>query len=391
MTASGMRSDDFSDSAELTDSAVGEHGSPNSSPPPPPGRFRRAPWIWIAVAVTAALLVSGSAVALVAFLRDDPARCTAGTAGCDQAADPQAAETAAVPQASEGSPAPSASASAGPSASASASRSPAAAAAAGGYPNASNTGHTGALTRKDGDMSIRENGAVISGWDLHGMLDIYANNVTVTNCRITSKSWWGINLRPGFTNLKVTHCTITAVLGEGLDNGYSDYGVSNMGEGTIEVGWNNISNYGNAISMGTGNVHDNYVHDLAVFVNLGGEYQHTDALISSGGAVGGLTIRHNTLLNQTPIDKGASAAVGLFPDAGPVKNTTVDDNFIGGGAYALYGGDDGATNIKVTNNVFSTQYWKGCGHYGPVAHWNAGGAGNVWSGNRMSTGEPVNP
>jgi hypothetical protein len=57
----------------------------------------------------------------------------------------------------------------------------------------------------------------------------------------------------------------------------------------------------------------------------------------------------------------------------------------------LYGGDAGATNIKVTNNVFSTQFWSGCGYYGPVAHWNAGGSGNVWSNNRLSTGQPVNP
>jgi hypothetical protein len=352
------------------------------------------------VAAAAGLVVvlgGTTALALRSFARDERA-CDKSkpSAACTGAPDAGEAEAADGGPAAESSAAasPGASASARPSGSASASRKPGGAACAPGacaYPNASNTGHTGNLVRKDGNMTIRENGAVISGWDLHGMLDIYANNVTVTNCRITSKSWWGVNLRPGFTGLKVTHCTITAVLGEGPDKGYSDYGVSNMGEGSIEVGWNNISNYGNAISMGTGYVHDNYVHDLAVFVNLGGEYQHTDAIISSGGAKGGLVIRHNTLLNQTPIDKGASASVGLFPDAGPVENTTVDDNFIAGGAYALYGGADGARNIKVTNNVFSNQFWPKSGYYGPVAHWNHGGSGNVWSNNRLSTGEPVNP
>lgn len=379
MTTNSLGPDDPTGPETMADIAVATH------------RRRGRLILFVALGAVVAAFLGGSALAVRSFVSDgtqpecgqaDGPSCP--TPGSDLASVVVQAAPAGSASGPPGSPSPSA-----------VSSSAAAAAGCSGeacaWPNATNTGHRGALVRKSGNMTIREHNTVISGWDLHGMLDVYANNVTITNCRITSKSWWGVNLRPGYTGLRVTHCTITAVLGEGPDNGYSDYGVSNMGEGTIEVGWNNISNFGNAISMGTGNIHDNYVHDLAIFVNQGGEYQHTDAIISNGGANGGLTIRHNTLLNQTPIDRGASAAVGLYPDAGPVRNTTVDNNFIAGGAYALYGGDNGATNIVVTNNVFSTQYWKGCGFYGPVAHWNAGGAGNVWSNNRMSTGEPVNP
>jgi hypothetical protein len=260
------------------------------------------------------------------------------------------------------------------------------------YPSASNTGPQGKqLTRHDGDIAIKDNGAVISGWDLRGSLDIYANNVTVTDCRITSTNWWGVNLRPGFTGLKVLRCVLTGVPGKGLDNGGSDYAVSNMGNGSIEVGWNDVSQFGNAISMGHGNIHDNYVHDLAVFVNASGHYQHTDAMISNGGDTGGLVIRHNTLLNQSHVDQGASAALGLFADTGVVSNTIVEDNWLAGGAYAFYGGGAGATGIRVTGNVFSTQYWPKCGFYGAVTAWNAGGAGNVWSNNLTSEGAPVTP
>jgi hypothetical protein len=261
-----------------------------------------------------------------------------------------------------------------------------------GYPNASNTGPgTRALTRHDGNISIRDNGAVISEWDLHGSLDIYANDVTVTDCRITSTNWWGVNLRPGFTGLKITRCMVTATPGKGLDNGGSDYAVSNMGSGSIEVAWNDISQFGNPISMGHGNIHDNYIHDLAAFVNLSGEYQHTDAVISNGSDTAGLVIRHNTILNQTKVEQGGTAAVGLFADTGPVSNTTVEDNWLAGGAYAVYGGGAGATGIRVVGNVFSTQYWPNCGFYGAVAAWNAGGAGNVWSNNVTSEGTPVLP
>jgi hypothetical protein len=141
--------------------------------------------------------------------------------------------------------------------------------------------------------------------------------------------------------------------------------------------------------MGQGNLHDNYVHDIAPFINLGGEWQHTNTVISGGSGKGKLIIRNNTLLNPTPIDKGASASVGLYADTGPVSNTVVDHNWIAGGSYALHAGGEGATGIVVTDNVFSTEYFRNSGVYGVVAHWNKGGAGNVWRGNRMSDGSPA--
>ncbi|WP_051807039.1 hypothetical protein [Streptomyces sp. NRRL F-2664] len=261
-----------------------------------------------------------------------------------------------------------------------------------GFPDEHSTGPRIALERHDtGNMTIRKDGTVIRGWDIRGSLDIYADDVTVIDSRITSTNWWGINLRPGFSGLKVLHTAITAVPGKGPDNGGVNYAVSNMGGSSIEVGWCDISVFGNALSMGQGDLHDNYVHDLVAFRNQGGEWQHTDAVISGGGNTGRLTVRHNTLLNATPVAQGATAAVGLFADTGFVSSVVVEDNWLAGGAYALYGGGPGATGIKVTGNVFSTQYHPASGAYGPVTAWNAGGAGNVWEDNRMSDGRPVQP
>ncbi|MFJ9151212.1 hypothetical protein ACIRP7_24870 [Streptomyces sp. NPDC102270] len=267
-----------------------------------------------------------------------------------------------------------------------------AAPAGAGFPDAGNTGPRIRLkARAAGNMSVRTDGAVIRGQDVTGSLDIYANNVTVIDSRITSTNWWGINLRPGYSGLRVLHTTITAVPGKGPDNGGVDYAVSNMGSSAIEVGWCDISVFGNALSMGQGNLHDNYVHGLVPFRNNGGEWQHTDAVISGGGSRGTLVVRHNTLLNPVPVDQGASAAVGLFADTGHVSNTVIDGNLLAGGAYALYGGGDGATGITVTNNVFSTRYHRYSGVYGAVTAWNAGGADNVWRGNRFDDGTPVTP
>ena len=259
-----------------------------------------------------------------------------------------------------------------------------------GFPDASNTGPgSTSLSSHSGNLELRDDGQVIDGWDLTGSVDIYANNVTIEYSTINSSNWWAVNLRPGYTGLKILHTKLTGTPGAGPDNGGEDYAVSNMGDGDIEVGWDDVSVFGNALSMGNGLIHDSYVHDPAPFITRSGSYEHIDAVISDGDDTLGLTIKHNTLLNPVPIDKGPTSAIGLLSNTGPIQNTTVEDNWIAGGAYALYGGGTGSSNVKVTGNVFSTQYWPQCGYYGPVAYWNAGGSGNMWADNEFSSGAPV--
>jgi hypothetical protein len=262
---------------------------------------------------------------------------------------------------------------------------PCAGPAACGFPSAADTGpRTSSMTAHSGNQEIRKNGEVVSGWNLEGSLDVYANDVTVVDSRIDSATWWAVNLRPGYTGLRVLHSELTGRPGAGPDNGGEDYAVSNMGAGSVEVGWDDVSVFVNALSLGHGSIHDDYVHDLQPFINRSGGYAHVDAIISDGDDKLGLRIEHNTLLNPVPVDKGPTSAIGLLPNTGPISDTTIVDNWIAGGAYALYGGGAGATGVVVTGNVFSTQYWSSCGIYGPVAYWNNGGSGNQWSGNRYS-------
>ncbi|MCU7726407.1 right-handed parallel beta-helix repeat-containing protein [Actinoplanes sp. KI2] len=356
--------------------------------------------------VPAILLIVAATTAVVWLSRDDAdenSGCAAG--GVDCVAEPLPGTSSGSKSAAARS-APSSARSLGPAATASSSPSTEAASAqtsgkptgpcasgpACGYPSAGSTGPRKAPSiRKSGNISITKKGQVLDGWNLAGSLDIYASNVTVTNCNITSRNWWGINLRPGFTGLVVTHCKITDTPGEGPDNGGSNYAISNMSDGSIEVGFNDISGFGNVLSMGHGTIHDNYVHNMSTFVTQSGEWQHTDSVISNGSDNGGLVVRHNTLLNESTIDKGATAAVGLFADNGPVRNTTVQDNWMAGGAYVLYGGGAGSSNVHVIDNVFSTQLHPKGGIYGFAAAWNRSGPGNVWSGNRTSDGVPIPP
>ncbi len=382
-------------------------GAPPGAPAPDPAPRRRRLGRRgvLAVVVVGALLGAGIGLAGTMDSNHSASNDSAGTAAAgDPAASPSAGPNAS-PSGSAGasrgaSPSASASASARPSAPAGVSgkavapppggKGACASPAACGYPGAASTGFGSTkLKAYSGDISIHDSNVVIKGWNLTGSLDIYGDNVTIEYSKITSSNWWGVNLRPGYTGLRILHSTITGVPGKGPDNGGEDYALSNMGEGSVEVGWNDLSVFTNTVSTGHGYIHDNYVHGLVPFLNRSGAYAHADTIISEGGDTAGLRIEHNTLLNPIDTAHGASAVIGLYPDSGAVTDTTIKDNWMAGGAYALYGGGSNAARIVVSGNVFSTEYWSSCGVYGPITYWNAGGAGNVWQGNSFSNGKAI--
>jgi hypothetical protein len=217
-------------------------------------------------------------------------------------------------------------------------------------------------------------------------LDVYANNVTIEDSLIEARNWWGINLRTGYRGLRILHCTIVGLPGQGPDNGYENYGVASSGS-DVEVGWSNISGFGDVLSIGSGYIHDSYVHDLQSFIPARYKfYNHDDAVISNGGS--NLIIRHNTLLDQLPPRKGASSAVSLYEDFGEITHVSISDNYLAGGAYTLYPAGPSSADIVITGNFFSTRYWPSGGYYGPVdsGYWDAAGAGNQWSGNSWADG-----
>ena len=216
-----------------------------------------------------------------------------------------------------------------------------------GFPDASDTGPGAtSLVAHSGNVEVRTNGETIKGWNLHGSLDIYADNVTIIDSSITSENWWGVNLRSGYTGLRILHSMLTAVPGPGPDNGGEDYAASDMGSGTIEVGWDDVSVFADTLSMGNGSIHDNYVHGLAPSVNRSNTYAHLDPVLSDGDDTLGLIVRHNTILNPVPADKGPTSAIGLLPNTGSVSDTTIQDNWIAGGSYAPAAATSGQRGVE---------------------------------------------
>lgn len=249
----------------------------------------------------------------------------------------------------------------------------------GAWPDASNTGvPPGTVLRKQsGGISITQDGTVIDGVDLNGSFDISASNVVIRNSKITGTNWWGILLRSG-TNLTIVNCEI---FGDGVRQ--MQYGILSY-EGAVIAKRNNVHHISNGIDVPNGVIEDNFVHTPVFY-----EGDHTDMIMSEGGAAAGTTlvIRHNTVINT--FDQ--TGAIALFADWGPQHDVTVENNLLAGGGYSLYAGAAGSSNLRILDNVFSKRIWPNGGHWGPVAHWDAGGSGNMWQGNKWEDGTPVNP
>jgi hypothetical protein len=63
----------------------------------------------------------------------------------------------------------------------------------------------------------------------------------------------------------------------------------------------------------------------------------------------------------------------------------MDDNWLAGGAFALYAGDPTASYIVITNNKFSTEVSAKSGYWGAMTG-NSGNPGNVYTNNRFKFG-----
>jgi Domain of unknown function (DUF4082) len=267
-----------------------------------------------------------------------------------------------------------------------------------GYPDATNTGVPAGTTllRVPQDVTSgpgwvwdsrgwlqASSGAVVSNVIVSGSINVAGSNITVKNTRIlVSGESWGIGLQHA-TNSVVSNNEIgilggTPRLMVGVKDIYGDSSGS-------QVLRNNIANTATGIQVFEGLIADNYVHDMGY---ASGDHVNGS---TSNGSTTMLTIRHNTILNK--FDQ--TDAISLFQDFGIEANRLITDNLVAGGGYSIYGGDNqrfGKTsNIKITNNRFSTLYYSKGGYYGPIAAFDPTGSGNVASGNYWdNTIAPVN-
>jgi parallel beta-helix repeat protein len=267
-----------------------------------------------------------------------------------------------------------------------------------GYPDASNTGVPPGTALKsrstdDGCLVVSKDDTVIEGLHVTGCIDVEANNVTIRSSHITGATgiWWAIKYgatKPNVTGLKILHVKVDSIPGQGpaAEGGYP-YGISAQGAGSLEVGFSDISGFKDGIDVAHGYIHDNWIHDMCKYTDA-----HTQGIyVWSAPPEASLLIRHNTI---TDIVLDSTAAIFLKEGLG-IHDVTIEDNWLAGGSYTLYGGGADARNIQARNNKFSTEIAEKGGQYGPISYWATPGSGNVWTDNVWANGprarQPIAP
>ena len=236
-----------------------------------------------------------------------------------------------------------------------------------------------------GYADVTGNGASLSGLHIPGNVDVSGNNVTLNNVSITVSGGggdsYGVDLRHT-ANVTIEHSSIQ---GTNTTTGRLTTGIKDIyGDATgTQILANNIQKAGSAVQIFQGTVQGNYIHNFGMVST-----DHVNG-ITTNGDTQPLLIQNNTILNKF----GQTDAIGLFQDYGVVANVTVNHNLLAGGSYSLYGGEGSqgqSSNIKVTNNQFSTMYYAQGGADGPVAYFDDNAPGNTWSGNTWSsTGKTI--
>lgn len=245
-----------------------------------------------------------------------------------------------------------------------------------GFPNAANTGVPAGVTlKRAGSIQVSRAGAVISGYEVAGTIDVVADNVVIRNVRLTNAAGaeWGIIQRKGTSGLVIED---TDIIGNGKQQ--MQAAVLNYG-GALTVRRVDISRASDGIATVQGLIEESYLHDPSSF-----DTAHVDMIQATSGppADGSLIIRHNSIVNNLP----QTSAIALFQDFGVARNTLVERNLIAGGGWSIYGGygPEKSYNIRIINNVFGRQIFANGGYNGPVAYFDKDGSGNQFSGNVWS-------
>jgi hypothetical protein len=264
-----------------------------------------------------------------------------------------------------------------------------------GYPGATNTGVPSGTTLKsvpsqvssgtgwsynaaDSEVIVTGNGAVLSGLYIPYTVEIDASNVTVNDVQVVTGGAFAIDLRHT-TGVTIENSTIS---GTNATSGRVDSAIDDVyGDSTgMVITGNNISAFRTAMQISTGLVQGNYIHDPGY---ISGD--HTNGIVTAGGTEP-MTINDNTIFNSL----GQTDAISLdAATAGAtVSNKTIENNFLAGGGYSIYGGDgqsNPTSNIVITGNRFGQQYYAKGGQFGPQAYFDPAGTGSIWSGNIWDT------
>ena len=186
------------------------------------------------------------------------------------------------------------------------------------------------LTAYTGPSTITTAGTVIDSKKITSCLVIKANDVTIKNSLIQSACFFNVLSDNGNTGIKLTDVEI-----DGRNNTGSDSAVNGGGYTCLRC---NIHGTIDGFKAGTDvTIQDSWIHDLAMTND-----SHNDGIQSLGTTK--LTITGNTIV----LADGATSAVILSTgSASDMRNVTITDNLLGGGAFTVYGGYQAGSDTQV--------------------------------------------
>lgn len=180
------------------------------------------------------------------------------------------------------------------------------------------------LRRVNGDITVRTPGTVLSGLDVHGFVNIKANNVTIKNSVVRGGVATGntglISATWGHTGLVVTDSTIypehPSVWQDGVKGGGFTLRRVNIW-GTVD----NVKVHGSNVR-----VENSYLHGSVKYAsdpNQKGGPSHNDAVQILGG--NNITITGNTLVGAD------NAAIQVTQNFAPITNSVISKNYANNG------------------------------------------------------------
>lgn len=242
------------------------------------------------------------------------------------------------------------------------------------WPGPGTTGvPAGTQLKSSGSLSITTAGAVISGLNINGCVDVKASNVTIKRSKINcSSGLYAVRTYDNVRSLVVEDVEI--------DGGGQTSAAVCCGNYTLRRV--NVHSTIDGPRLGSNTtIVDSWVHHLS---RVSGS--HNDALQTTGAS--NIVVRHNRLEPYNPSTGDPfNAALMIGSTTGPeVRNLSFEDNFCNGGNYTIGIRDDlNASGIVIRRNTFGTNY-----RYGVVARWNHPGISWETSSNVfLSSGKPV--
>jgi hypothetical protein len=266
-----------------------------------------------------------------------------------------------------------------------------------GWPGPRNTGYpTGLSLTPTSGRTITVDNTVIDAERIAGRLEIAARNVTVKNCWITSNGGptnasGVIFIRPGASAtierclLDGANATHAAIWYEGTSLIARSNHIRGVNDGIFAWDADNFT------------IEDNYLHAFTENAGNG----HIDGFQTEGASHG--VIRHNTF----DISQGQTSAIAIWNGRRNSSDIAIDNNLLAGGGFTIYAEDyspseanpDGGfsvTDIRITNNRFSTIHYPCVGDFGvwyvrgqPTDGWRRSGNLVLETGQNIDTRNPV--